>query len=170
VNFEYPATVFSINLGFLSKKDANMKILVSVLVFVTALTMGFQSLAMNKEGAIDMDGLFPPPQANLSLGELPESPELISPSFFQKISDSKVTLEWKALPTAESYHVQMATDPNFKWLVKEEQLFKATTLDVTGLEAGKHYFWRVSGMKPENKNGHIQGAFSSSMFATSATK
>ncbi|MGZ3744739.1 MAG: fibronectin type III domain-containing protein [Pseudobdellovibrionaceae bacterium] len=147
-----------------------MKILVSVLVFVTALTLGVQSLAMNKEGSIDMNGLFPPPQNNLSLGERPAKPELMAPSFFQKIEGSKVTLEWKAVPTAESYHVQVATDPNFKWLVKEEQLFKGTTLEVTGLELGKHYFWRVSAMKPENKNGHIQGVFNSSMFATSTTK
>jgi hypothetical protein len=148
-----------------------MKFLVSVLVFVTALAMGVPSLAaMNKEGSIDMNALFPPPQANLSLGELPGKPELTAPSFFQKIKDTKVTLEWKAVATAESYHVQVATDPSFKWLVKEEQLFKGTTLEVTGLEGGKHYFWRVSGMKPENKNGYIQSSFSSSMFATSTTK
>ncbi|HEY8271910.1 MAG TPA: fibronectin type III domain-containing protein [Pseudobdellovibrionaceae bacterium] len=147
-----------------------MKIFVSVLVFVTALTVGVQSLAMNKEGSIDMDGLFPPPQSNLSFGERPAKPELTAPSFFQKINASQATLTWKAVPTAESYHVQLATDPNFKWLVKEEQLLKGTTLEVAGLESGKHYFWRVSAMKPENKNGHIQGAFSSSMFVTSATK
>jgi hypothetical protein len=148
-----------------------MKILVSVLVFVTALTLGVNSLAeMNKEGVIDMNGLFPPPKADLSLGERPDRPELTAPAFFQKIGDSKVTLEWKAVPNAESYHVQVATDPAFKWLVKEEQLYKGTTLELTGLEGGKHYFWRVSGMKPENKNGHIQGVFSSSMFATSAGK
>lgn len=147
-----------------------MKILVSVLVFVTALTVGVQSLAANKEGSIDMNGLFPPPQNNLSLGERPAKPELTSPSFFQKINDSKVTLVWAAVPTAESYHVQVATDSDFKWLVKEEQLFKGTTLEITGLAGGKHYFWRVSALKPENKHGHIKGAFSSSMFATSATK
>lgn len=148
-----------------------MKILVSVLVFVTALTLSVNALAkMNEHGVIDMNGLFPPPKADLSLGERPTKPELSSPAFFQKIGDSKVTLEWKAVANAEVYHVQVATDPSFKWLVKEENLYKGTTLEVTGLEGGKHYYWRVSGVKPGNKAGHIQGAFASSMFATSASK
>ncbi len=147
-----------------------MKFLVSILIFTTTLIVGTQPLAMNKEEAIDMNALFPPLKANLSLGERPAKPELTAPSFFQKINASKVTLEWKAAPAAESYHVQVATDPNFKWLINEKQLFKATTLEVDGLESGKHYFWRVSSMKPENKKGFIQSAFSSSMFATESAK
>ena len=147
-----------------------MKILVSVLVFVTALTMGVSAVAeMNKEGAIDMDGLFPPPKADVSKSDRPEKPELVAPTFFQKIGDSKVKLEWKASANAEAYHVQVATDPNFKWLVKEEEMFNGTSLEVTGLEAGKHYFWRVSGERPGNKESHTHGSFASSMFAT-ATK
>lgn len=148
-----------------------MKILVSVLVFVTALTMGVSALAeMNKEGAIDMDGLFPPPKSDMSQSERPEKPELVAPAFFAKIGDSSVKLEWKASPNAEAYHVQVATDPNFKWLVKEEEMFKGTSLEVTGLEGGKHYFWRVSAERPSNKAGHTHGTFASSMFATSASK
>ena len=68
-----------------------MKILVSVLVFVTALTLGVQSLANESEGhgkaeaERDMSTLFPYPKADLSLGERPAKPELESPTFFQKI-------------------------------------------------------------------------------------
>ena len=80
-----------------------MKILVSVLVFVTALTTAVQVLASE----VDMNGLFPPPQANLSLGERPDQPELTSPTYFQKIGDTKVTLEWKASADADVYHVQV---------------------------------------------------------------
>lgn len=143
-----------------------MKILVSVLVFVTALTLGVKTLASER----DMNALFPPPQPNPVLGERPNKPELTAPTYFQKVGDSKVTLQWKEVPNAESYHVQVATDPNFKWLVKEENLYKGTSLEVSGLEGGKHYFWRVSGMKPSNKAGHIQGFFASSMFATAEGK
>lgn len=146
-----------------------MKILVSVLVFVTALTMGVSAVAeMNKEGAIDMDGLFPPPKNDVSKSDRADKPELVAPAFFAKIGDSKVKLEWKESAKAEAYHVQVATDPNFKWLVKEEEMYKGTSLEVTGLEAGKHYFWRVSGERPDNKAGHTHGAFASSMFATNA--
>src|ERR1044072_7495949 len=116
-----------------------MKILVSVIIFATALTLGATSLA--NEGGDDMNALFPQPQPNLSLGQPPAKPELESPTYFQKVSDSKITLKWKEAADAPTYHVQVATDPNFKWLVKEEFLFKGTTLDVGGLEPGKHYFW-----------------------------
>lgn len=146
-----------------------MKILVSVLVFVTALTFGVNSLAeMNKEGAVNMDGLFPHPVNDVTQSQRPEKPELVAPAFFAKIGDSSVKLEWKASPNAEAYHIQVATDPNFKWLVKEEEMFKGTSLEVTGLESGKHYFWRVSGERPSNKASHTHGSFASSMFATAA--
>jgi hypothetical protein len=145
-----------------------MKILVSVLVFVTALTVGVSALAeMNKEGAIDMDGLFPPPKSDMSQSERPEKPELVAPAYFAKIGDSKVKLEWKASPNAEAYHVQVATDPNFKWLVKEEEMFKGTSLEIN-VDGGKHYFWRVSAERPSNKASHTHGSFASSMFATTA--
>jgi hypothetical protein len=157
-----------------------MKILVSVLVFVTALTLGVKSLANEQAGhgdseagrkqaeERDMSTLFPQPKPDLSLGTRPEKPELEAPTFYQKVSDSKITLKWKGSAGAESYHVQVATDPNFKWLVKEEQLYKGDSLEVSGLEGSKHYFWRVAGLKPANKNGHIKGPFASSMFETTA--
>lgn len=141
-----------------------MKILVSVLVFVIALATGVQTLA--SANAEEMNALFPPKQPNPSLSEIPEKPELASPGYFQKVTETKVTLEWKASSNAEVYHVQVAKDPNFKWLVTEVFHHKGTALDVDGLEAGKHYFWRVSGVRPNNKLGHTQGGFATSMFET----
>lgn len=141
-----------------------MKILISVLVFMTTLTIGLQTLAAETER--DMSALFPQPKANLSLGERPDKPTLQEPVFEQHISGDNVTLKWADAKGAEVYHVQVATDPNFKWLVKEENLYKGTSLAVNGLQPNKHYFWRVAGLKPENKNGHIKGPFNNSMFTT----
>ena len=141
-----------------------MKILVSVVAFMTTLTFGLQTLAAEAER--DMSALFPKPQPNLALSERPEKPTLQEPAFEQKVTGDSVTLKWNEAKGAESYHVQVATDPNFKWLVKEEQLYKGNSLTVNGLQTGKHYFWRVAGLKPENKNGHIKGPFNGSMFST----
>jgi hypothetical protein len=144
-----------------------MKILVSVIIFATALALGMTSLANEGEGR-DMNALFPPPKPNLTLGQPPMKPELESPPYYQKIGDAKVTLKWKEVAETPVYHVQVATDPNFKWLVKEELLYKGTSLDVGGLEPGKHYFWRVAGQRPDNKNGHTKGPYASSMFETTS--
>lgn len=114
----------------------------------------------------DMNALFPQPKPNTTLSQRPAKPELSGPSFYEKIGDTKVILKWKEAAGATSYHVQVATDPNFKWLVKEENILKATTLEVGGLERGKSYFWRVAGLKTENKAGHLQGMFAASMFET----
>jgi hypothetical protein len=145
-----------------------MKLLVSFLVFAISLTLSTTVLANEgKDLSAEMNALFPKPLPNMALSTPPAKPELESPPYFQKLSDLKVTLKWKAAEDASVYHVQVATDPNFKWLVKEEQLFSGNTLEVAGLDAGKHYFWRVAGVKPGNKNGHIKGAYASSMFETS---
>jgi hypothetical protein len=117
-----------------------------------------------EEAERDMNALFPQPKPNTSLSQRPDKPVLESPTFFEKIADAKVILKWKETPGATAYHVQIATDPNFKWLLQEEQLLKATTLEVSGLQGGNHYFWRVAGVKPENKSGHLQGVYAASMF------
>ncbi|RYZ80116.1 MAG: hypothetical protein EOP04_26495, partial [Proteobacteria bacterium] len=95
----------------------------------------------------EMNALFPKAVPNLALSTFPLKPEIESPTYYQKLSDTKTTLKWKGAEAGAVYHVQVATDPNFKWLVKEEQLFNGTSLEVAGLEAGKHYFWRVAGVK-----------------------
>lgn len=122
----------------------------------------------HKDLDAEMNALFPKAIPNMALSTPPGKPELETPTYFQKISDNKVTLKWKSAENAAVYHVQVATDPNYKWLVKEEQLFSGNTLEVSGLEVGKHYFWRVAGVKPENKNGSIKGAYAASMFETAS--
>ncbi|MBC7371191.1 MAG: fibronectin type III domain-containing protein [Bdellovibrionaceae bacterium] len=123
----------------------------------------------HKDLATEMNALFPKSIPNLALSTPPGKPELETPTYFQKLSDNKVTLKWKAAENAVVYHVQIATDPNYKWLVKEEQLFSGNSLEVSGLEANKHYFWRVAGVKPDNKKGDIKGAYAASMFETTTT-
>jgi hypothetical protein len=131
---------------------------------LTLLAAGSALANADVEGGRDMNALFPQPKPNTTLSQRPDKPELEAPGYYEKINDAKVVLKWKESAGATVYHVQVATDPNFKWLVKEESLLKATSLEVTGLQGGKSYFWRVAGINPENKNGHIQGVYNASMF------
>ncbi len=143
-----------------------MKILVSLLVFAAVTVLSVQSLA--NESANKSTELFPPKQANKTLSTPPASTTLATPTFMAKISASEVTLKWNPVDGVENYHLQVATDPVYKWLVAEEQLFSGTSYELKNLEAGKHYYWRVAAVKPGNMATYSKSEFKKSMFETQA--
>lgn len=155
-----------------------MKILVSLLAFAFTLALTSPSLAEEGHGgggghenlAEKMNALFPPKQEQPAKHDVPAKPELVSPAYFSEIKGDKTSLQWKAVNGAEEYHVQVATDPNFKWLVANDYHVTGTSFEATGLEAGKHYFWRVAAVKPNNWSTFRRSYFAMSMFATPAAK
>jgi len=108
--------------------------------------------------------LLAPPEANRAKATLPAKVTLESPAAFAKIAGGSTTLKWTESKGADSYQVQVATDPNFKWLVKNENFFKGNSMELSGLEAGKQYFWRVAGMKADNDPEYLKGFFATSSF------
>ena len=108
--------------------------------------------------------LFPKPQANPAKATTPDMVKLEAPKFFAELSGT-ASLKWSASPTATNYHLQVATDPNFKWLVVNEQELKDTGFEVKGLEAGKHYFWRVLAVKRDNNATWMKSYWAQSMFS-----
>lgn len=104
------------------------------------------------------------PDVVRSKGTLPGRTEILEPKALSKISGGSVTLKWKGAEGASVYHVQVATDPRFKWMVTENHNVAGETFEVTGLEAGQQYFWRVAGRSPENDASWTKGYFSSSSF------
>lgn len=113
----------------------------------------------------DNTALFPPQVADQSLSTPPAQAKLTSPAFMAKVTADSQKLEWSASPTADAYHVQVATDPNFKWLVADDHWVKTTSFDVSGLQKGKHYYWRVASVKSNNDSMSLKSNFVSSMFA-----
>jgi len=155
-----------------------MKILVSLFVFAMTLALTSPSLAEEHGGAAHdkeklgekMNSLFPPKQADIAAQTVPAKPDLTSPAYFSAINGAAATLKWKAAEGAQVYHVQVATDANFKWLVAENQEVKDTSFEVANLEAGKHYFWRVASVRPDNWKTFRKSYFATSMFETTAAK
>ncbi len=88
---------------------------------------------------------FPKKQADKSKATRLPMVELLEPKALSTVTGTSVTLKWKAVPGAESYRVQVATDPNFKWLVEgpTKDFVKETSIQVSDLKPGLHYFWRV---------------------------
>jgi hypothetical protein len=109
---------------------------------------------------------FPKKEADKSLATRPAAPELVEPLFMTNVTNGAVTLKWKEVPGSTNYHLQLATDPNFKWLVVNETLFTGTYFEAKNLEAGKHYYWRVAAQKGTNEPAYTKSAFNKSMFET----
>lgn len=116
------------------------------------------------KGHRDNTALFPPHEPDASKATAPEKPQLLEPAFQAKIEGATTTLKWKESEGATEYHVQVATDPNFKWLVKEDHKVKGASFEVGGLEKGKTYFWRVAPWKNGNMAATNKGVFARSVF------
>lgn len=109
---------------------------------------------------------YPKKPADKSLSNRPEKVELVEPKALAQVPAGTVVLKWNESQGADSYRLQVATDPNFKWLVLQEDLFKGTSYEVKNLEAGQQYFWRVYGLRPQNEAGHSSSFASQSSFET----
>lgn len=108
----------------------------------------------------------PQPQADLEKSRLPGKIELLEPKALVQVSGTEALLKWKPVEGAEVYHVQVAKDPRFKWLVSENHNVNGDSYSVSGLEPGQQYFWRVAGRRPGNIAGWTKGLYSSSSFET----
>lgn len=117
----------------------------------------------HKDPSAEMNSLFPEKQPIAKLAIRPAIVELMAPKFLSKVSGS-AKLQWKEAKGANAYHIQVATDPNFKWLVAEEHLLKTTSFEFSKSEAGKKYFWRVAAYNSENESSFTKSNFTSSVF------
>lgn len=170
-----------------------MKLLLAVGIFMITLALTIQSTAstpdtacsahnandakclaeQNAHGAkaehhdpsAKMNSLFPEKHPIEKMAIQPSSVELTAPKFLSKVNGS-AKLQWKESKGANAYHIQVATDPNFKWLVAEEHLLRATSFEFTKIEAGKKYFWRVAAYNSENESSFTKSNFTSSTFVT----
>jgi len=142
------------------------KTLLICAVVITSLSqMAFAEENEAPEKGANMQ-IFKPAANDMSKSARPAKPELLEPTYRAKIGSDSVTLKWSAVSTASAYHLQVATDPNFKWLVVNEESTKVNSFDVKGLEKGKHYFWRVAALKQDNVTTFTKGWFSLSTFET----
>jgi hypothetical protein len=110
--------------------------------------------------------LFPPPQADTGKVKRPSKPDLLEPAYRAQINGDHVTLKWTSVASADAYHLQVATDPNFKWLVVNQSVMKGNSFEVKDLQKSSHYFWRVAALKTDNDPTYMKGWFSLSTFET----
>ena len=75
----------------------------------------------------------------------PEPPALSSPANESTTQDLQVRLEWNTSADADSYALQVATDPNFANFVINETGIADTCYEViSGLNWKSDYYWRIN--------------------------
>lgn len=175
MKFVLAAFVFFLALGFSTKSIANDTAVCTAEKSENCTTNGnahpaHAGQAGSHEGSLsaEMNSLFPEKQKNKANTTRPTTVKLTSPKFLANIATPSTKLEWSAGDGATSYHVQVATDPNFKWLVANEQFVKTNSFEVGNLEPGHKYYWRVASLKGENDSMFTKSLFVSSIFSTPA--
>lgn len=74
----------------------------------------------------------------------PAAPTLVSPANNASGVATSTTLSWNSSTGADSYGVQVSTDPNFATTVYNQSGITATSTTVTGLAGSTVYYWRVN--------------------------
>ncbi len=114
---------------------------------------------------VKMNSLFPQYKPNPNAVARPSTVKLNSPKFLSEVPAGAVKLEWTPVDGASNYHVQVATDPNFKWLITNDPWVKTNSFDAAQLEAGRKYYWRVAAIRSQNESMFTKSVFVSSVFS-----
>lgn len=91
-----------------------------------------------------------------SLSETPATPDLISPRNFASGLPRNPDFSWSMSALAESYQLQIATDPYFTHIVVDGQDISTCEFTSPILEASSLYYWRVAAV-----NSHSSSNFTS---------
>lgn len=69
----------------------------------------------------------------------------LEPTEAATVSDTVVRLIWRSIPQAQRYHLQVASDSNFRSLIVNDSTLRDTTYLLRSLANRSQYYWRVRG-------------------------
>ncbi|MFZ6754117.1 FecR domain-containing protein [Undibacterium sp. Dicai25W] len=108
--------------------------------------------------AIDQYGLEGIPLTKaFTLKARPEPPFTVQPK--NKIRNDKTDFVWTEASNAESYHLQVAKDDQFKDIVLDQSNLKDVQFSSDAIKAG-NYFWRIATVVIQKDGKSDQGPFS----------
>ncbi len=83
------------------------------------------------------------------------APVLSSPADNGVVGGTSVVLSWLAVQGATGYHVQLSTDPAFvSNMMVDDSTVTNTNRNVSGLQTGNHYYWRVGSISGSAKSAY----------------
>lgn len=88
-----------------------------------------------------------------AVGTIPEAPASID--ICKANSESSVYLSWRSSPTAVKYEIEYATKRSYFDITDQTSMVTVTTTtyEITGLETGMEYFFRVRAVNNEGESG-----------------
>ena len=100
-----------------------------------------------------------PPGGPISKSDVLAPPELLEPINLTPIivenpRTAAVHFEWKPVPDASSYSLRISTTTMFTKIVKEAPKVTATSVDISGLDAGD-YFWNVTATSAKKSSSEV---------------
>ncbi len=162
MNYFLASFVFFLTLGLTIKTLANEP--AAPACTAEGTTRCAEAMASNhKDHSAEMNSLFPEKLQNPKQSARPAVVEIVAPKFLSTVAGT-ATLQWKEARGANAYHIQVATDPNFKWLVDENKFVKTTSFEFAKAQTGLKYFWRVAAVNTENDASFTKSNFSNSVF------
>ena len=89
-------------------------------------------------------------------------PKLKSPANNENVPVGSIKLLWKRNKFSHSFHLQVASDPEFKDIIVDDSLTADTTIDVCSFsvnlsEKNSTYYWRVLSYNNDNNTGGFSG-------------
>lgn len=115
--------------------------------------------------------IFPELTKNADASVKPSDVKLTSPKFLAKISGPTVKLEWSEAQNATNYHVQISKDAGFNnrsMYLAEDKWVSGNSFEVSNLEPGVKYFWRVAAVNKNKDSQYTKSVFVFSAFETAA--
>jgi hypothetical protein len=101
---------------------------------------------------------------SFSTDSIPPAPVLIAPAAGATNQATSPMLSWNASAGAETYRLQVSTNPLFLTTVFDDSTITGTSRRITGLTIGTTYYWRVNA-----KNSAGTSTWSTRDFTTIAT-
>ena len=74
---------------------------------------------------------------------LPDLPVALSPANNARNVDTQVSFSWESAINTEFYHLEIATDKNFKNLFYSEDTLTVNKIKLKNIGEGRKYYWRV---------------------------
>lgn len=110
-----------------------------------------------------VSAIFPGQKVNKALSTRPEKVKTLN----TQVNGANAKLEWSEVAGATNYHVQVSKDAGFNnrsMYVTEDKWVKGNSFEVSNLEPGQKYFWRVAAVNSNNDPMYTKSLFNFSSF------
>ncbi len=98
----------------------------------------------NESGAGPWSDIWHFTTASSDSGQVPDVPQLTSPSDGADNQSTEVTLKWDTVSNADHYGLQLSKNSSFETLIVNSSSLTNNSFTIDSLDHNTHYYWRVN--------------------------